>query len=638
MNIFFKRSAILIAVFFTLLIVLTTLLPLVLPNVVSAQADKRGIALIINNLDISWLKGRIDLEGIEFGAKEQQSRATVTNVTVDMDMTSLFSGDMFIEDFRLEKAWLPMSLRDDIPYLAGIDLASFSDEKPDSKDSEVSQDQPLVWRLESLVLKDMTAEIDINDDLLPLKLHQLSIGVVDSRQPALETPVTLNLAVNDALLKMDAKTSNLLNNPTINGHFSLTDIEVDPWLSLSNALGISLPQSISGAEGNIAVRAHVDIAVNESHASAVIEDLAVSMADIKIPALSEGLSLAADTTFTVSQLSYEPEQFTLRDLTVRAESIEIIEGSVEPAAKIQLSELEASVDGFGQPEKVSEVTLQSNVGDYGSIILEGNMSLSPPGLTPNSSGEAGNKVNAMATVKVKQLDLLPFSGFSKQYLGRHIDSGALTLDMDIKIEEDNLNSLVEMSAHQFYLGGDYGVENSTFLDELGMPVNTILSLLRDSNDTISLKVPLKGDLNNPQVRIGGIINKALLSATQSMLITQFGPLAAISVASKTLDFADSLKLKPILFSPSSTDIEGSEFAKLEVLTELLQKRPSLTMKTCGYAVSTDLDEDRLSLAEKRADVVKKALINIGAEAGQLIACAAKLDEEEGAEPRVVLSF
>ncbi|MEZ5482084.1 MAG: DUF748 domain-containing protein [Porticoccaceae bacterium] len=507
-----------------------------------------------------------------------------------------------------------------------------------------------MWRLERARLNNIAAQLDLNGHQIPLNLDELNTGAIDSRQLHKGTPINLLLMAHEAELDLAIQVATLGDRFKINGAVSLHDFKIERWLPTAAAADITLPSSIKEAKGDIRLKTNMNISLNDSIPDIVLNNISVALSEVKLPALSEYLSVIIDADITTEEIQYRVNQLSLAGLTLNSKNIHLTESSTEPAADIRFSELTLTTDRFylHQPEHGTHLILQTKLGEYGSLNINGRFSAS-------NEPDKSRTLNTKGTVKVDQLDLVPFSGYAKRYLGRHIDSGALNLDIDTQIEADNINASVRIEAHQLYLGGEYHTTDSSILDELGMPLNTALSLLRDSDETITLTLPLKGDMDNPQLKIGSIVNKALLNATKSVLITQLGPLAVISAASKTLDFADSLKLKPILFAAASAEVGSTEQEKLDALKNLLIKRPSLKVTICGYAVTTDImgreaqpqpeqlneaqtREQALTLARQRGEIVKQTLVKEGVESKQLIACAGKIDKTANALPRVALSF
>ena len=72
---------------------------------------------------------------------------------------------------------------------------------------------------------------------------------------------------------------------------------------------------------------------------------------------------------------------------------------------------------------------------------------------------------------------------------------------------------------------DFEPVDEELIEKLGthltMPVDTALNIITDSDDTLEIDIPVKGDLANPDIRINTIIVGAVSQAVQNAAMTYF---------------------------------------------------------------------------------------------------------------------
>jgi hypothetical protein len=190
--------------------------------------------------------------------------------------------------------------------------------------------------------------------------------------------------------------------------------------------------------------------------------------------------------------------------------------------------------------------------------------------------------------------------------------------------------------------------------ELTMPLDTALSLLRDKENKIHLTLSIQGDIRDPTLRVGDMINRAVGRAVKkagiSYLKYYFQPygsyITVIKLAGGLAAKAARVRLDPAFFEPGSAAIDDSALQYLERAAGLMTDRPGIQMRLCGKAVAsdrtvlrkkTDTEERLQALAKERASVIKDHLVHQhGITAERLFICNPEIDKQEAAKPRVEL--
>jgi hypothetical protein len=271
------------------------------------------------------------------------------------------------------------------------------------------------------------------------------------------------------------------------------------------------------------------------------------------------------------------------------------------------------------------------------------------------------------------LDLPPFSPYIIAALGQELHSGALDADSSLRIRSGRMegdNSLIIRGLEVTPVKGE---QLEKMEQQLSVPLDTALDMLRDDDNTIRLELPIKGDLDNPDFDISDAINQAVARATKeaakSFLIFALQPYGTlITVAELAGDAASRVRLDPVAFEPASGVLGEDRFDYLDKVAAIMKDRPNINIKLCGHAVEADRtalleaaaaasetagkggkkseavpespmidDEQLLELAQQRRIAVKDYLVDKHSiSASRLVGCKSGIDGDSAANPRVDL--
>jgi hypothetical protein len=108
-----------------------------------------------------------------------------------------------------------------------------------------------------------------------------------------------------------------------------------------------------------------------------------------------------------------------------------------------------------------------------------------------------------------------------------------------------------------------------------------LAILRDRKGVIAFDLPVEGSLDDPDVKYGKLVWKAI-----------FGLLGKIATSPFTLIGklfgSDAGDLSHLTFAPGSTTLDGVATTKLQALAKALHERPELRLEAEG---AVDVDQD-----------------------------------------------
>lgn len=246
-----------------------------------------------------------------------------------------------------------------------------------------------------------------------------------------------------------------------------------------------------------------------------------------------------------------------------------------------VNELNGAVTEFSNlNQEPAVLKLQGQVNQYGSAQITGAASLFEPTHATDVSLEFLN------------LELARVSPYSAQFAGRKIDQGKLDLNLQYTIKQGKLNAKNDIVLSDLQLGDK--IDNPT---ATSLPLGLAVALLKDSKGVIDIKLPITGDLKDPEFKIGPVIWKTFAQLITRVATSPFRLLA-------NLIGIDSDELGQFQFRPGLAALTPPELEKIVQLQEALQQRPNLVVEISGRA-NAEIDRPALALV-----ALQTALVNV----------------------------
>jgi hypothetical protein len=222
-----------------------------------------------------------------------------------------------------------------------------------------------------------------------------------------------------------------------------------------------------------------------------------------------------------------------------------------------------------RPGALAQLKLDGQVDDYGLARATGQLDLFHP-------------TNAMdLKVVFHNLEMKRLTPYSATFAGRKITSGKLSLDLEYKIKQRQLQGKNQIVMEQLTLG-----ERVESPEAKNLPLDLAIGILQDSNGRIDLGLPMSGNLEDPEFSYGGIVWKAIENVISKIVTAPFRALGAL--------FGEENKFENIIFEAGDAALAPPEREKLVQLADALGKRPALSLTIQGvYAES-----DRIALQDR----------------------------------------
>lgn len=261
---------------------------------------------------------------------------------------------------------------------------------------------------------------------------------------------------------------------------------------------------------------------------------------------------------------------------VRESRLRFADFSLTPRFVTTIEQLGGSLTDIGTASSKAVVDLKGTVDAYAPVTVSGRF----------------NPLNAREDTDVelafRNVELASLTPYSARFAGFAIDRGKLSLDMRYTVARGRLQGANKVVLDQLTLGAP--VDSP---DAIDLPLRLAIALLTDRNGRIDLDIPVEGDLDDPEFRLGGVIVKAVLGLLGKIVTAPFALLGALAGGG-----ADEAALSEVRFDPGSAAPGPDEAAKFDTLRRALADRPQLLLTVRGVA---DPASDRRALQDAALD-------------------------------------
>ena len=220
------------------------------------------------------------------------------------------------------------------------------------------------------------------------------------------------------------------------------------------------------------------------------------------------------------------------------------------------------------------IELEGEVGEFGLARSSGELQPFDP--TRDTTIEARFENVAMPEA----------SPYSIRFAGRRIASGRLDLTLRYRLDGGHLVGGHDIVLRDFAFG-----EKVESADALDLPFDLAVSLLKGPDGNIDVELPIEGDVDDPEFRLGGVIVKALVNLLTQIVTSPFRLLGNL------VGLGDAEDLDRVAFLPGRSDLAPPEREKVAKLAEALAQRPQLVLE-----VPAVLNEEADAAALRKAQL------------------------------------
>ena len=335
---------------------------------------------------------------------------------------------------------------------------------------------------------------------------------------------------------------------------TIQDRDLVKWQSLQ----------ISGLDYNYPSELQIDkLDLNQPYARFIINpDLSTNINDLLVDKPAATPSPAVVSSEAAASPDEPDVPFALRigGIQIADGSANFADLSLRPPFITAIQDLGGSIGTIdNRQHNAASVDIQGKVDRYAPVSIEGS-------LTPFEPLQSLDIIT-----RFKQVELTTLSPYSAKFAGYRIRKGRLNLDLHYRIQQGQLNAENEVVLEELQLGEKVDSEQA-----VDLPVRLAVALLKDSSGTIALKIPVQGDLKNPQFDVVPIIWQTLRNLVVKAAKSPFKFLGG-------LVGRDQADLSQILFPPGSSELDSAARSNLDTLASALKERPVLRLEIEGMS-------------------------------------------------------
>lgn len=272
---------------------------------------------------------------------------------------------------------------------------------------------------------------------------------------------------------------------------------------------------------------------------------------------------AARTADTVAEGS--AFDFSLGRLQLVNAGSDFTDRSLPIVFDTQMRDLQGEISGFStQSNEAMAVSLEGQVGAFGLAEISG-------ALNPLDMARQTN-----IRLAFNNLELPAMTPYVIKFAGREIAEGRVDVELVYTIDDSALDASNVVIIRDMRLG-----ERVEYPDAMSLPLDLAVALLKNGEGVIDLRVPVTGNVNDPQFSFGPVIRQAIVNVLTGIVAAPFRLLGA-------LVGGDAEDLENIRFRPGRSDLAPPEQEKLQKLLGALVQRPQLALELpAPYAMAED---------------------------------------------------
>ncbi|RLA43964.1 MAG: hypothetical protein DRR42_21055, partial [Gammaproteobacteria bacterium] len=318
----------------------------------------------------------------------------------------------------------------------------------------------------------------------------------------------------------------------------------------------------------------------------IYEDQSTNVSELMV----EGNNSSAETkaaseteteTETPEDTTTNPMQVVIGGIRINDAAMDFADMSLPLPFATHIDNLDGTISTFAtDSSEPAKIKLEGQVNEYGLARIEGDMNL----LEPLNHTDV--------VLEFRNLNMSRMSAYSGQFAGRKIREGKLTLDLNYAIEKGIMDGKNDIILTDLQLGEKIDSPNATSL-----PMDLAVALLKDPDGIISAKLPVTGDINDPQFELGGVIWDALIGMITDVVTAPFRFLGSM-IGVDSEDFGQ------FQFLAGRADLTPPELEKVAQLEKAFEQRPQLAVEISG-TIDPVIDVPALQFITLRNTVIEQ---------------------------------
>ena len=223
----------------------------------------------------------------------------------------------------------------------------------------------------------------------------------------------------------------------------------------------------------------------------------------------------------------------------------------------------------------------------------------------------GETADLDVIAKVDNLELSNYSPYVSALGGVHLESGQLDKVTTAKAERGALQGQIQLELDDVAFRPLSKEDAERMSATIGVPLETAVNLLQDSEGRIVLTLPIGGELRKPKVDVSSAVDKAIGGALKKVF-----PPAVVASMLAGIAKGTGPTFEPIEFSPGSAELGEAGKRYADGVAKLLTEHPKLSLKVCGRSTAQDMEHVTIEAGESPTAGGKGETGRSSAEPGQ----------------------
>ncbi|APQ11940.1 hypothetical protein BJP27_10660 [Pseudomonas oryzihabitans] len=255
-----------------------------------------------------------------------------------------------------------------------------------------------------------------------------------------------------------------------------------------------------------------------------------------------------------------PLQIRIGGVTIKDGSADFADNSLKPGFATNIQSLEGGIGTLDTAaSKPADIHLSGKVDRFAPVEIKGRLDPLDPWQQLD------------VTAYFRQVELTTLSPYTGKFAGYAVRKGRLDLDLQYRIDNGKLQAQNHVVLDQLELG-----DRVDSKDAVDLPLRLAVALLKDSHGRIDLRLPVAGNLDDPNFSVMPVVWQTLRNLLTRTVQAPFRMLAGLVGGHEA-------NLDAIDFAPGSTSLSAQARADLDKLATALRQRPQLAVEVEGHA-------------------------------------------------------
>ncbi|GAB1258826.1 hypothetical protein NBRC116494_33280 [Aurantivibrio plasticivorans] len=633
MNRAVKAFLVTLLIIVLLIVAVLAAAPIIMQKVaVKVLQDSKLTQTTIQNVDLNIFAGYFRLQGFS-AATEEQAHAGIGDLEIDFSLRPVFDNKVQIDNVSMDGLQVVAQQASDGSFSIGFERDGDGQDEPQQNEVPLDNEQAgesAFW------------EIGVGE----IALNKLSVQVL-SPDAAHSITLTTDVLVNELSINTEGRLT--LGEVTFKHLLlKLDDREPLQWnaLTINN---IELTESFASVD-SVLLEGLVGRVLRMDDQRLQVEHM---LDYFVVPANDGGENLSENQPSSDLAEASASESIDWRVGEMRIDSssrLNIEDESISPTLNrvIHFRAFHIGELASASADRKTPVNIDFTTDEHDEISVKGHVS------------PLASTMNAELALVVDQFSATDYSPYVEVSTGYAITSGVVNLDSTILIDNDVVNVSNALEIKRLQLHESEAAIANEFNAGMPMPINTALSVIRDSDDVISLSLPIDGTLQDPNFRVAPAIRSSLATAlTKASLsyikyaIQPWG--AALLVGEQIVGAATKVSFDSVTYEPGSDELSSDMQSYLNTMSTLFKEKSALNVVACPVSTSADkqvlqnkaknpLDEESLNsqlaeLSNARYRAFKTYMVEQGGvQSSQIVECLPTFNDKENAIPAVNLNL